>query len=61
MLKNFNDLAAVSKHEQIFLTAFFEDFFTEVSQQRLNELIKKIREGDNNQQFKIVLLEYLKE
>jgi len=36
MLKNFSDLVAVDKHQQIFLTAFFEDFFTEVNTGRLN-------------------------
>lgn len=43
MLKNFSDLVAVSKHEQIFITAFFEDFFTETSGDRLNQLIRKVR------------------
>lgn len=61
MLKNFSDLVAVSKHEQIFLTAFFEDFFMEVSGQRLTELIRKVREGDNNRAFKSVLEEYLEQ
>jgi len=61
MLKNFSDLTAVSKHEQIFLTAFMEDFFTEVGGPRLNELIRKLREGDNNQSFKSVLQEYLEQ
>lgn len=55
MLKNFSDLSAVDKHEQIFITAFFEDFFTEVSTTQLNELIRKVREGDNNKDFKAVL------
>lgn len=48
MLKNLNDLGNLNEHEQIFLLIFLEDFYTEVTLPRLNELVRKIREGDNN-------------
>ena len=60
MLKNLNDLSAADEHQQMFLTVFFDDFYSNVNAQRLSQLSTKIRDK-SNMVFKDILLEYLRD
>ena len=51
----------LDKFNQIYVMIALQEFFENVSMERMNQLMKKIRVGDNNRDFKRNLEEYLEE